>query len=175
MFTGSLQKNHFLQKEENEKRHAGHHLNNFLFGFSKIDLGRLNAIGLMKRFDTKFIFHTDKLPVVLERLYPDYAALEINNKRLLQYQNLYFDTPDYFFYHQHHNRKSNWWRERSAKAGCTQQCPSWSRAASPTRGTRQSNLTCNGSTQWTVQQRRSSPHNPIIPFHSSSKTAICEK
>ena len=49
-----------------------------------------------------FIFHKDKLKNVLDYLSKHYEILEIDNKRFFKYENLYFDTDDYFFYHQHH-------------------------------------------------------------------------
>ena len=93
---------------------ADHNYNieEYLSGFTRIDLEGLNTINLMKRYDTKFIFHIDKLPAVLNHLYPDYTALEIAGRRIFQYQNLYYDTPDYFFYHQHHNQKLNRYKMR---------------------------------------------------------------
>jgi hypothetical protein len=77
----------------------------YLAGFIKVDLDDLNTIALMKRYDIKFVFHVSRLLSVLDRLYRDYAVLEIDNKRVFQYRNQYFDTEDYFFYHQHHNQK----------------------------------------------------------------------
>ncbi len=59
---------------------------------------------LMKRTDTKFVFPSILLPAILDNLSPTYRILEVdNNVRLQHYQTLYFDTPDFQLYQQHHN------------------------------------------------------------------------
>lgn len=80
--------------------------NNLTF-FRAIGLETLNSLELMKRHDTKYIFHKDKLLSIFEYLHEYYDILEINKKRCFMYKNLYFDTDDYFFYHQHHNQRVN--------------------------------------------------------------------
>lgn len=80
-------------------------IENSLNGFRKIDLEHMNPAGLMKRFDTKFMVHVEQLPFLLNFLHADYDILEIGNKRIFQYQTLYYDTADYHFYHQHHDQR----------------------------------------------------------------------
>lgn len=75
----------------------------------------IETIKLMKRYDTKFIFHRDKLQAFFDYLHPDYQVLEINNKRSFRYENLYYDTDDHFFYHQHHNQRVNRYKLRCRK------------------------------------------------------------
>ena len=82
-------------------------MENDLTPFNATSLIDIETIKLMKRYDTKFIFHRDKLQSVFDYLRPDYQVLEINNKRSFLYENLYYDTDDYFFYHQHHNQRVN--------------------------------------------------------------------
>jgi len=55
-------------------------------------------------------------------IYNNHKILEIANKRIFQYQNLYFDTDDYFFYRQHHNKKLNRYKIRYRKYIETNQC-----------------------------------------------------
>ena len=51
-----------------------------------------------------------------------YEVLEIDNKRFFKYQNLYFDTDDFFFYHQHHNRNLSRYKVRFRRYVDTNQC-----------------------------------------------------
>lgn len=90
-------------------------MENNLAGFSGTTLHNIETIKLMKRFDTKFIFHSNKLPAVFDYLRPHYQVLEINGKRFFRYENLYYDTDDYFFYHQHHNQRLNRYKLRCRK------------------------------------------------------------
>ena len=80
-------------------------IENSLTGFRKIDLAHLSPAGLMKRYDTKFLMPVAQLPALFQVLRPDYDVLEIDNQRIFPYQNLYYDTDDYFFYHQHHDQR----------------------------------------------------------------------
>ncbi len=67
----------------------------------------MDKVELMNRKDTKYFFDKKKLPGILEELNPNYRLLEINGERLFSYKNIYFDTHDFFFYTQHHNRRVN--------------------------------------------------------------------
>ncbi len=73
--------------------------------FNAVDLEKADAMGLMKRYDTKYVFHADMLKSVLSGMMDDYGIVEIRKKRISTYNTLYFDTDDYFFYRQHHNKK----------------------------------------------------------------------
>lgn len=59
----------------------------------------------MERHDTKYILKQDTLDQLLQYLIDYYEVLEIDTKRIFTYHTQYFDTDDYRFYHQHHNRK----------------------------------------------------------------------
>jgi len=80
--------------------------------FHSLSLEELDCVKLLKRFDTKFVFHRDKLPFVFDYLNGHYGILEINRNRVFKYESLYYDTDDYFFYHQHHNKKLNRYKIR---------------------------------------------------------------
>ena len=73
--------------------------------FNTTTLEGLNALKLLKRYDTKFVFCREKLMQVFDFLSKQYDILEIDNRRYFKYESLYYDTDEYFFYHQHHNRK----------------------------------------------------------------------
>lgn len=90
--------------------------------FGAIDLEGLNTIRLMKRYDTKFVFHREMLPYVFDCLKQDYAILEMFGNRIFAYQTLYYDTDDYLFYHQHHDQRVNRYKIRCRRYVDTEQC-----------------------------------------------------
>lgn len=74
-----------------------------LDNFRPVSLKQLDALALMNRTDTKFLFRADRLSDFLHQLQPYYQLLEINGTRIMPYRSVYFDTPDYFLYRCHHN------------------------------------------------------------------------
>lgn len=70
--------------------------------FEPIDLADMDKIKLMNRTDTKYIFKKQQLPSILRDLQKDYFILEIDNQRLMPYENEYYDTNDFLFYAMHH-------------------------------------------------------------------------
>lgn len=72
----------------------------------------MNTLKLLKRYDTKFLFHEKHLKTVIDHLSQHYEILEIGRSRDFRYENLYYDTDDYFFYHQHHNQRLNRYKVR---------------------------------------------------------------
>ncbi|MBG0786279.1 MAG: polyphosphate polymerase domain-containing protein [Anaerolineaceae bacterium] len=78
--------------------------NKILSQLDPITLEESVGAKLMKRTDTKFVFPSILLPAILDNLRPTYRILEVDNQvRLQHYQTLYFDTPDFQLYQQHHN------------------------------------------------------------------------
>ena len=71
--------------------------------FDPISLEQSAKAHLMKRTDTKFVFPSHLLPAILDKLRPTYRVLEVDKVRLQHYQTVYFDTPDFQLYQQHHN------------------------------------------------------------------------
>lgn len=76
-------------------------------GLEPISLKGLDKVKLMNRVDSKYIFHLRHLDEILQEVSPHYSVLEIREKRLFDYASLYFDTPDYGLYFQHHNGRAN--------------------------------------------------------------------
>ena len=72
-----------------------------------ISLSEMDSVELLNRFDTKYVIHISRLIELLELIKNDYRILEVGGVRLSRYNNLYFDTPDYKFYFDHHNGKAN--------------------------------------------------------------------
>ncbi len=78
-------------------------LNNCLNLFRKTSLKALEKIDLMERTDIKFVFPASLLPKILEPLAGEFLILEIGETSMLQYNTIYFDTPDFRMYLDHHN------------------------------------------------------------------------
>jgi len=83
-----------------------------LHAFHPISLAEMDKVELMNRKDTKYFFHKSKLPALLEELQSDYRILEIDGCRIFSYENIYFDTDDFFLYTQHHNQRVNRYKIR---------------------------------------------------------------
>jgi hypothetical protein len=96
-------------------------MNCCLEGFRTVDLKRLEALKLMRRYDRKFVFHRDQLITVWSLLRQNYQVLEIADNKIFTYDNLYYDTADHLFYTQHHNKKMNRYKVRCRKYIDTEQ------------------------------------------------------
>jgi hypothetical protein len=71
--------------------------------FDPVSLGEMDAVKLMNRTDTKFVFHTSKLQDLLSLSTKHYRVLEIGKIRTFQYNSLYYDTEGLDFHVSHHN------------------------------------------------------------------------
>lgn len=71
--------------------------------FDPIGLDEMDGVALLDRTDTKFILRLSQLHEALARIAGQYQVLDISQTRLNHYRTLYFDTPDFALYHQHHN------------------------------------------------------------------------
>lgn len=90
--------------------------------FSSTTLEGLEVVKLLKRYDTKYLFHRDQLTPVLDFLSGHYEILEIDNRRSFRYLSIYYDSPDLLFYHQHHNRCYDRYKIRYRKYVDSNQC-----------------------------------------------------
>ena len=62
---------------------------------------------LLNRVDRKYIIPVSSLPAIIRLLNNNqYSILEIDGHRAFSYLTTYFDTTDYQFYKDHHNRLS---------------------------------------------------------------------
>ena len=75
--------------------------------FSPITLDQMDNVKLMKRTDTKFAFHANKLPELLNKLSPFYSVLDINGELIHEYKSIYYDTDNRKFFLDHHNKRVN--------------------------------------------------------------------
>jgi len=80
--------------------------------FQPIPLKEMKAVELLDRTDTKFVFHVQTLYHALPNLVASYRVLEISNRRLHSYQNLYFDTPQMDMFVQHHRQQRDRYKVR---------------------------------------------------------------
>lgn len=69
---------------------------------------RMWSIGV-DRMENKYIIHSSMLDKILKELQDDYVALEIKDIREFKYHNIYFDTKDYKFFHEH----GKWYKLRT--------------------------------------------------------------
>ena len=75
--------------------------------FDTIELSEMDKVSLMNRKDTKYWFHKDLLPELLEAIKDSYYVLAIDGERQMPYKTEYFDTPLNQMYVAHHNGKLN--------------------------------------------------------------------
>lgn len=80
--------------------------------FEPISLADMGRAELMERSDMKFAINYADLLTLLPMLTDDYRVLEIRDKRLFEYDTLYYDTADYLLYRMHHNGKMNRFKVR---------------------------------------------------------------
>lgn len=76
--------------------------------FESVGLHQLGEANLLERVDTKYLLDTRQLLEALACLNDSYRVLRVNGQAVNPYQTLYFDTPDFDLYQQHHNG----WGER---------------------------------------------------------------
>ncbi|GAB4252763.1 MAG: polyphosphate polymerase domain-containing protein [Vicingaceae bacterium] len=80
---------------------------NILNNFTKISIADLDRVKLLNRTDTKFVFTHQQLLDVLPEIKDYYNILYINNSFENNYKTLYYDTPDFIMYLNHHNGKKS--------------------------------------------------------------------
>ncbi len=80
--------------------------------FEHIQLKDAEMVAMLKRIDTKYMVNEEMLTDLLKLWASDYFILEINGDRILDYRTVYFDTPDYKCYIDHHNGKANRYKIR---------------------------------------------------------------
>ena len=78
-----------------------------LDSFEPIFLPELGNTNLLDRVDSKYVFSREQLPVFLGWLNGNYRVLEVNNHRSITYNTVYFDTPDFSLYREHHCGRGN--------------------------------------------------------------------
>lgn len=74
--------------------------------FLPISLTELGSDSLLDRVDRKYILPQRVVPELLSLLREEYRVLEVQGFRRSAYTSVYFDTPEYRMYHDHHSGRS---------------------------------------------------------------------
>lgn len=75
-----------------------------LDGFETVTLKELECVRLMDRAETKVLMPAGDLATVLRAISGDYRTLRIDDQPLQGYRTMYFDSPSFRTYHDHHNQ-----------------------------------------------------------------------
>lgn len=81
------------------------HIAKLLDNLRPITLEQMQEIRLMNRTDTKFVTDKDKLMKLLRLIQDEYFVQTTGGSRVANYKTVYWDTEDYRFYLEHHNRR----------------------------------------------------------------------
>jgi hypothetical protein len=87
-----------------------------------ISLSEMDRVSLMNRVDTKYVCSEAELQTLLQNISLHYRVLTIEKVRYSQYATLYFDSPEFDCYLQHHNGKLNRRKYRMRKYLSTGLC-----------------------------------------------------
>lgn len=83
--------------------------------FDSISLAEMQSVSLLDRVDTKYLIGISQLCPILAQMTSEYRVLDINRVRLNHYHTLYFDTPEFTLYHDHHNGVGSRYKVRARK------------------------------------------------------------
>jgi len=82
-------------------------IDNITKSFDSISLSEMESVNLMKRVDTKFAISESQFLAAFPSLSETYRILDVNNNKYSEYESLYFDSPRFTFYTDHHRSKAN--------------------------------------------------------------------
>jgi hypothetical protein len=80
--------------------------------FEEISLNEMDNVKLMNRVDVKYLVPIKQLTQLLEQAIPFYKVLSIENRRIFNYQTLYFDTNDFKLFRDHLTGRLNRYKIR---------------------------------------------------------------
>jgi hypothetical protein len=80
--------------------------------FETITLEEMDRVKLMDRTDQKFNFNISLLPELLREVRDQYRVLEVSGTNMSRYETLYYDTPTFDLFRQHHNGRTNRYKIR---------------------------------------------------------------
>ncbi len=81
--------------------------------FAPISLAEMDNVALLDRYDTKYVLSDGDVADALSGLQEHYRILEVEDVRLQPYHTVYFDTPEFSFYRDHHGARPNRYKVRS--------------------------------------------------------------
>jgi hypothetical protein len=90
-------------------------------GFPAISLDEVQQADLMQRKDRKYLFGFSLVPDLLQDVAGHYRILEIDGRRIQNYQTFYYDTPGLTMYHLHHSGRVNRHKIRFRKYGTSEE------------------------------------------------------
>lgn len=79
-------------------------VHNLLSKLTPISLKGLDSVKLLNRVDRKYIIPINRLSKIIQLLSNHYSILEIDGRRAFSYITTYYDTTDFKFFRDHHNR-----------------------------------------------------------------------
>ena len=83
-----------------------------LDSFETITLEEMDRVKLMDRTDQKFNFNISQLPALLAEVRDVYRVLEVSGTKMSRYETLYYDTPEFDLFRNHHNGRTNRYKIR---------------------------------------------------------------
>ena len=110
-----LRTNPLMERERNSKRGRAVFLcyyfmsivESTLQSMEPISLSEMDSVALMDRVDTKYVLSAEDVHKLLAYACQHNRVLSVDSVRMSPYATLYFDTPEYECYLQHHNGKLN--------------------------------------------------------------------
>lgn len=87
-------------------------MDELLSRFDPISLKETTEVGLLNRFDTKYVFSSHRLPEILAACAHEYRVTTEGGMQLFPYYTAYFDTPSYDMFLSHHNGKEHRYKLR---------------------------------------------------------------
>lgn len=84
-----------------------------LNNFEGIALKDMDSVKLMNRKESKYTIRTLTLLSVLDQIHQDYYILDIDQQRIMPYETVYYDYPDFALYTSHQNGKLNRYKVRT--------------------------------------------------------------
>ncbi|MBN2085226.1 MAG: polyphosphate polymerase domain-containing protein [Anaerolineales bacterium] len=81
--------------------------------FSPVSLKEMTDVTLLNRIDFKYAMPTAQVLRAISKVPREYRILSIQNRRLIRYRTLYFDTPDFGLYRAHVNGQAERFKVRS--------------------------------------------------------------
>lgn len=81
--------------------------NTILNNFGIVDNNLLSDSMLINRVDSKFFFHKNDIKDIILQIANDYSIIDYGHGLINNYLTEYYDTEDFLFYLNHHNKKNN--------------------------------------------------------------------
>lgn len=88
-------------------------INEKLNKFDTIKLKDMDSVKLMNRKECKYTVSYVNLLSILDKLKDEYYVLDINGEKLMPYESIYYDMPNFNLYTSHQNGKQNRYKVRS--------------------------------------------------------------